>query len=288
MIALTILKVIGIILLITVAIILLVALLILFMPLRYKAAGDIDNCIIGMGRVTWLFRLFEVGFKYNEESEAYYRIFFWKRPMFDDDDVDEDENENENVRDDIDDSYMNGADAAEAAKAVEEVEGLQESLDLGQELEQAKGLEHSEEAKTSKKKYRTKKKIDLSFFSRIKALWIKIQKIKNNKIYNRAYNHIKDELFILLKAIAPKRLKLDLDFSTGSPDTTGQALGVIAMFPMVYKNKWNICPDFQADSPYARGSFDVTGRIYGYKLIFIIIRLLVDKNCRKLYNDFKK
>ena len=46
--------------------------------------------------------------------------------------------------------------------------------------------------------------------------------------------------------------------------------------------KYKIYPDFEADSFYARGTIDIKGKIYIYQIIFAALRLVLDKNCRRL------
>jgi hypothetical protein len=88
----------------------------------------------------------------------------------------------------------------------------------------------------------------------------------------------------LLKILMPRRLKLQLQYSTGSPDTTGQLLGVLAMFPLGYRNRWNITPDFTAEEFYAEADFDIRGHIFGIQLLMAVLGIILDKDCRKIYN----
>ena len=69
---------------------------------------------------------------------------------------------------------------------------------------------------------------------------------------------------------------------------TGMALGVLAMFPIGYQNRWRIYPDFETDKTYAEGDFDIRGFLFGYQIIFIMVRLIIDKECRRMYNRFMK
>ena len=103
----------------------------------------------------------------------------------------------------------------------------------------------------------------------------------------RAFTKLKASLWKLLHILMPRRLKLDLEFSTGSPDTTAQLLGILAMFPVGYQNRWNVHPDFTADNAYADAKFDVKGRILGFSLLKLILGLVLDKDCQKLYNYFR-
>ena len=123
---------------------------------------------------------------------------------------------------------------------------------------------------------------------KIKRLTAKIKKILKDDSCKEALNKIKTELINLLKAIMPYKLYLKAEFSAGSPDKTGMVLGILAMFPIGYKNKWKIRPDFEREEIYIDSAFDIKGHIFLYKILVIAIRVLVDKNCRKLYNEMRK
>ena len=103
----------------------------------------------------------------------------------------------------------------------------------------------------------------------------------------KAFSNIWKQLEHLVVAVLPKRLKLWLKYSTGSPDTTGQVLGILAIFPVGYRNHWNIIPDFTAEEFYAEADFTVHGRIFGVQILALALRIILDKNCRRLYNRFK-
>ncbi len=123
---------------------------------------------------------------------------------------------------------------------------------------------------------------------KIKRLTRKNKKILKDDSCKAALNKIKTELINLLKAIMPYKLYLKAEFSAGSPDKTGMVLGILAMFPIGYRNKWKIRPDFEREEIYIDSEFDIKGHIFLYKILVIAIRVLVDKNCRKLYNEIRK
>jgi hypothetical protein len=118
--------------------------------------------------------------------------------------------------------------------------------------------------------------------------WIeKIKKLISDEKNQAAFSHLKQELVYLLKKSVPRKMHVQATFSTGSPDTTGEVLGVIAMFPAAYKNRWNIAPDFEADHFYVEGEAELSGRIFIYQLAGIILRILKDRNCRRLFKKLK-
>ena len=126
-----------------------------------------------------------------------------------------------------------------------------------------------------------------SAFGNAKKTIRKVKCLLTNEIYKSAFTKLKTSVWQLLKILMPYRLKLNLDYSTGSPDTTAQLLGILTMFPIGYQNRWNVHPDFTADNAYAEAEFDVKGRILGFSLLKLILGLVLDKDCRKLYNHFK-
>lgn len=126
-----------------------------------------------------------------------------------------------------------------------------------------------------------------SAFGNVKKTIRKVKCLLTNESHKIAFAKLKTSVWQLLKILMPYRLKLNLDYSTGSPDTTAQLLGILTMFPIGYQNRWNVHPDFTADNAYAEAEFDVKGRILGFSLLKLILGLVLDKDCRKLYNHFK-
>lgn len=117
----------------------------------------------------------------------------------------------------------------------------------------------------------------------IKRDFKKIKKMFADEKNQQAVQHLKKELFLFVKIFLPKKSKVNVQFSTGSPDTTGQLYGVMACFPIMYQESNQILPDFASDEPYWKGSFWGKGRIYGFQLLGILIRIILDKNCRRLH-----
>ena len=147
------------------------------------------------------------------------------------------------------------------------------------EIKEKKAKETSNEGIISKIK---------GMIERIKESYPKVKKIITDEKNKEAVAHLKRELVYLLKVLLPKKSKIDAVFSTGSPDTTGQAFGILACFPAVYQKNWKIIPDFESDELYLKGTIWGKGRIYGYEIIGIILRIIFDKNCRRLYTIINK
>lgn len=279
----TILKVIGIILLVVLALILTALLCVLFVPVKYRAVGSFDNTDIrAKAHVSWLFHLFALHIEYADETDGYIRLAFVKRKLFDD--ADSDYENDEKAAEASDDDVMDEAAKTETEDKVGENTGDEPkiSADENQHIKQQTKLTHK---KTYKKPHKKQFK-DKS--EKIKNCIYKLKREYSDERNKAAFLHLKKELFIILKRIYPRRLKLTMVYSTGSPDTTGISLGILACFPVGYTNRWQITPDFESENPYAKGSFDIKGHVIVISILAAILRILFDKNCRRLYNRISR
>lgn len=88
-----------------------------------------------------------------------------------------------------------------------------------------------------------------------------------------------------LKHLRPTKLLLDLEFGTGDPCTTGQALGALAVVYSFYGNSLHIVPNFEEE--ILKGSINCIGRIRICTLLVIGLQLVFDKNFRNLLKNVK-
>lgn len=283
----TILKVIGIILLVVLALILTALLCVLFVPVKYRAVGSFDNTDIrAKAHVSWLFHLFALHIEYADETDGYIRLAFVKRKLFDD--ADSDYENDEKAAEASDDDVMDEAAKTETEDKVSENTGDEPkiSADENQHIKQQTKLTHQKTYKKPHKKSHKKQFKDKS--EKIKNCIYKLKREYSDERNKAAFLHLKKELFIILKRICPRRLKLTMVYSTGSPDTTGISLGILACFPVGYTNRWRITPDFESENPYAKGSFDIKGHVVVISILAATLRILFDKNCRRLYNRISR
>ena len=272
----TILKVIGIILLVVLALILTALLCVLFVPVKYRAVGSFDNTDIrAKAHVSWLFHLFALHIEYAQETDGYIRLAFVKKKLFDNYEA-------------LDDDDMDEAAKTETEDKVSENTGDEPkiSADENQHIKQQTKPTHQKTYKKPHKKSHKKQLKDKS--EKIKNCIYKLKREYSDERNKAAFSHLKKELFIILKRICPRRLKLTMVYSTGSPDTTGISLGVLACFPVGYTNRWRITPDFESEKPYAKGSFDIKGHVIVISILAATLRILFDKNCRRLYNRISR
>lgn len=333
----TILKVIGIILLVVLALILAVVLCVLFVPVKYRAVGSFDNTDIRVkAHVSWLLHLFALHIEYARETDGYIRLIFVKKKLFEDsdseyedyeaesdyenDEYDEKSAEFDSGADNYETLYIDSMDddakekdkvsentgnkpeiPADESEYVADEQTEDESTaqthneqrtvnDENRHIKQQTKLTHQKTYKKRNKKLH-KKSHKKQFKDKSEKIKTGIDKLKREYSDERnkaAFSHLKKELFIILKRICPRRLKLTMVYSTGSPDTTGISLGILACFPVGYTNRWRITPDFESEKPYAKGCFDIKGHVIVISILAATLRILFDKNCRRLYNRISR
>ena len=184
-------------------------------------------------------------------------------------------------------------------------EGSSTESDIQEESEPHQNKSEKKSTSKSKRKSKRKKKAKKQkpnvlekikgMISKIKGtinkgkeIWREAKAILTDKRNQSAVSHVKNEIFSLLRGFLPKNAKVDIVFSLGSPDFTGKALGLCFVFPFLYQNEWKLRPDFETEEVYVKGKFHANGRIYLYKIVGMVLRILLDKNCRRLYKTGKK
>ncbi len=95
------------------------------------------------------------------------------------------------------------------------------------------------------------------------------------------------EIRALLTHVLPRNIKVEAVFSTGEPDTTGQALGAISMIPAVYRYQVHLVPDFESEEFYFRGTFDIRGHVRGIHGVILLYHLIKDKNIRSIIQRYR-
>lgn len=295
---LLILKIIGIILAALLGTVVLGILLVLFCPFRYRIWGSYHEKPDISIRVAWLMCIFQFRMDITDTQQMYLRILGFRKNLSREEEETneseessglEEESETTNTVENAFDKKRIETNRSDAA-TVEENSGEEEFRNKEDPKDSIETKSTDLSRKTPEKK--------ISISQKVKRLWEKIKRalfniketaVKIKKLYmdprnKLAFTKLKQSVAKFVRVLHPKKFQLKLKFSTGSPDTTGQLLGVIAMFPIGYRNGWNIVPDFTTDAFYADAEFDVRGRVLGISLIKLACSIILDKNCKRLYN----
>ena len=313
---LTILKIIGIVLLVILGIMLFLLAVLLFVPVRYSVKGTVDNNITAEGKISWLCSILRYDFTFQEQDlNGEVRIFGFRPKKKER--VSEEELEEEavpEVKDEVEEVVSNLVSSAgeeddsegKISKSVtesdsdkispEEAAGRREQnpeMDFHTGRQNRKSSDKNSRPSGKNIFMRMWDKIK-SFMKKIKNFFIGIQKrltgfkefvVKVKEIVTDTKNQyavrrLWEELLYLLKHFGFRKIHTELTFALADPALTGQVLGVLCMMPFLYQYDFHIFPDFESESFYIRGSYDVKGRIQLIFLLVTAIRLLADKDIR--------
>ena len=309
---LTILKIIGIVLLVILGIMLFLLAVLLFVPVRYSVKGTVDNNITAEGKISWLCSILRYDFTFQEQDLSGEVRIFGFRPKkkervseegLEEEAVPEVKDEVEEVVSDlVSNTVEEDASEGKISKSViesdsdkispEEAAGRREQ---NPEMDFHTGRQNRKSSRPSGKNIfmRMWDKIK-SFMKKIKNFFIGIQKrltsfkefvVKVKEIVTDTKNQyavrrLWEELLYLLKHFGFRKIHTELTFALADPALTGQVLGILCMMPFLYQYDFHIFPDFESESYYIRGSYDVKGRIQLIFLLVTAIRLLADKEIR--------
>ena len=295
---LLILKIIGIILAALLGTVVLGILLVLFCPFRYRIWGSYHEKPDISIRVAWLMCIFQFRMDITDTQQMYLRILGFRKNLSREEEETneseessglEEESETTNTVENAFDKKRIETNRSDAA-TVEENSGEEEFRNKEDPKDSIETKSTDLSRKTPEKK--------ISISQKVKRLWEKIKRalfniketaVKIKKLYmdprnKLAFTKLKQSVAKFFRVLHPKNFHLKWKFSTGSPESAGGLVGVIALFPIGYRNGWNIVPDFTADAFYADAEFDVRGRVLGISLIKLACSIILDKNCKRLYN----
>ncbi len=103
----------------------------------------------------------------------------------------------------------------------------------------------------------------------------------------KAFICLLQEVRCLLRHYLPGKVTGTLRFSMGRPDQTGKALGSISLLPFWARSKLVVMPDFTSESFYMKGILYITGHVRFLHALISGIRLIKDRNVRKLIANIR-
>lgn len=288
-----ILKIIGIILLALLASLLLVIVLVLFVPVRYKILGELEEEITVHARVTWLLHLISWRADYqNKEFDTLLRILGIKR---------KDKSKSKVSFEDLEDEqYEEETTVEEGVQVEEKPDALDDTVIEENDLAEKKLLQSRvpesrgtpEESKPKESIFSKIKETILGIRKKIIRIWkmlcqtkdkvATVKELIRDEVNRRVTGMVFAELKYLLGHFKFRRIDTDLRYSLGDPANTGQALGVLAVIPFLYQYNFNIYPDFESEEMYVKGSFCIQGRVRIVHILVSAVRLIKQREFRRL------
>lgn len=309
---LTILKWIGITILVLLGILIFLLCLVLFVPIRYNADGFYKDSYRVRARISWLLHIVSFSLDYEKEQPFHMKLRVFGIPIFD----------NLKKKDKIPKKTKVQKNPVKEQTSPEiiaaSVEKKHSSVKQQQTVEsQNEVIEADESVVDVEEALNTDETLDenisdeiekLGFVEKIKLLFSKvigafrnikytihricdtIKGIKDNITYfvelfkkdstKAALAACKKQLMRIFKNLKPKKFQVNLHIGMEDPATMGDILGVWGMLYPIHQGHIDICPDFE--QAVLEGEFYCKGRITVYIYIWTVIIILFDKDIRRL------
>ena len=322
---LQILPILGIILLVLLCIIIIFLLLVLFVPVGYKISGkkDVEALSLSAG-ADWLFGLLRVRYAYPEPGRLTVKLLWFM--LYDSGTVEheekttgkektKDKNKNrakEKTKDKTkNENKSRNKEKTEiiSEKQSEDHSGIVSQTSVGStestgNIENTDNSPHKEQSQEASGNHEGKdeqgsnwisekiKKIKFticSTYDKIKKIWENISYyvlLLQEEETHLLFSHVMKRLGRVLRNIRPRRLRVNVLFGTGAPDTTGYAFGVYSMFSPVLGQGVVVTPDFER--AVLEGDFDATGSVTSVILAWQFLRMILDKKLWRFMDKFKK
>lgn len=148
-------------------------------------------------------------------------------------------------------------------------------------------------------KKRRKKQVAGGIFARIKhtisETWrnikhackkgLKLKNLLEKDVTREAFRDCKKEIICLLKLLKPKKIRGFVEFGTGDPSSTGQALGIISVFYFGFFREVRLYPNFE--EKLIRGDVYTKGNLPFGKVFGCIFRLLRNRKIKYVMKKIK-
>lgn len=289
---LQILSVLGILLLVVLGFLAAAVLLVLFFPVTYRADGKKSpEELVLRAKADWLFGLLRVRYSYPETGTVTVKLLWItlyksekdlakpKTVLVKEDKVTVQETEKE--------------DQQEKSKEISEETSGEASKETAEETSKEITEETAEDASESKISFISKKIEKIKYtingtYDKIKKMWKNISyyaELLREEETRLLFSHAKLRLWKILKSIRPRKLRADILFGTGAPDTTGYAFGVYAALSPALGPHVAVTPDFER--AVFQGEFEAAGHIMAAVLLWHALRIVLDRRLWRLLDKLK-
>lgn len=299
----SVLKIIGIIILIILAILILIAGIILFVPVRYSfqfSKKENFECYV---LVKWNPVLLKVMGRYHESILEYrVRLFgglvmtntedklsWLGKRFFSDGDGNNIQSEkaqaetkksrektdSKQKRQQNDGNIFNAQEYKKEEKAAED-----KVLETGTEKKNHRSKKQNKERKNPFKEFKEKWRSLIETIKDIRNKKESLEKIYYSPIFGKVKEDLKGYVKEIFKIIKPKELSGYVEFGLDDPAVTGRILGVLATILPLYEGYLTVKPDFTEKC--FKGNIHGKGKIYLISVLKLAIKVIFNKNLIKV------
>jgi len=127
-----------------------------------------------------------------------------------------------------------------------------------------------------------------SICDKIKKIWKNISYymvLMQEEETKQLMGHLLTRFGKVLKSIRPRKIRADILFGTGAPDTTGYVYGMYCMLASVIGARFCVTPDFE--QAVLKGRIDISGCFTIWILVVNGLKLLLDKRLHRFLRKLK-
>lgn len=312
---LTILKIIGIILLVLIGLILLAAAVILLVPIRYHGEGAREEKILsGSVKLTWLLHMISASASLSEDGTKIRVCLFGKtiypktkKPpkkskakKMPKQEAPKKSEKSEKPKQQSDTVSKDVATIYEPQKPIPELPKKEKKVVY--EAPEAEKKQQSQKEKSArpdvKSKFETIKQKLLAVKEKFIDSKAGIQKVKNKIDYWKnllTSDPMKDAMEFLWKKtkgllhhILPRRMTGRIHFGFEDPSKTGKTLAYFSMLYPFTKENLVIEPEFETEELILEGDIAFRGRIRLGYLVYVALSVVLNKNIRRQYKRLRQ
>lgn len=290
------LKVIGIVLLIILLLILLLLSIVLFVPIRYKGNGVINDTEKNVQfKITWLLHALSVKIKYIHpgKPDIIIKVLGFQLGKKKKSKKEEQSSATEQTSDiplDTNVTEQNPVIDSDISSTNNSEDTQPQSI-LNSEHQQAVDEYLSEKAKP---KESFKEKINkivnkiTSIYNKIKGVFLNIKyylDVIQEKETKDLLSKVFESILKILKSIRPRKLVVNATVGFDNPDTTGKMYGAYWVAKPILGEHVEITPDFE--NKIIEGDFNLKGKITIFVLAINGLKILLNKNFKPVIKKFK-
>ena len=294
---LQILSVVGILLLVIVGLLLAVVVLALFFPVTYRVSGKktVDELVV-KAKANWLFGLLRMRYTYPEPGKIRVKLLWFTIYESGEDAASDEKTDGKKSGENKAGEKNNGKNKAEKNTSAAMPESSSEQKDISNEKtdtpdtvkEEQEHLNERDGSWISQKFAKIQYTIR-SIYDKIKEIWQNISYYKElleDSESKLLLSHVILRIRKVLKSLRPRKLKAEILFGTGAPDTTGYAYGVYGMLMPMLGPSVLVTPDFQR--AVFEGDFQASGFTTLAVLLWQVLRVVMDKRLKQFIDKLKR
>ena len=309
---LTILKIIGIILLVLIGLILTVVAVILLVPIRYRGEGAREKKVLsGSAKITWLLHILSIDVSYSSGSSGgmLFSVRLFGKIIYPKAEKPLKEKKEKTAKPQPKKNETPKPQVLLPALPEPQKEADSDTKQAeSKEPQESQKQQETQDTKTSKprrdpvafikSKFEEVKKKLLAIKDKFHATKAKLQKTKNKLEYWRnllTSEPMKEAIATLWKRtkglfrhILPRKLTGRVRFGFDDPSMTGKVLAYLSMLYPFTKDNLVIEPEFETEELILEGNLAFRGKIRLGYLVYVALCVVLNKNIRRQYKRLRQ